>query len=575
MIALAIEALAASTALMLLVLALRGPVRRAFGAELAYLLWLLPVLRLVLPPLPSGWSPLSAAPIASVGEQAAVLMTPIAPVDTIVAAVPAAQSGGAAPWFALLWGAGALAILTVQLVQYVRFRASVLRGAAAIARVGSVEVVESAGASGPLAFGLIRRIVAFPRDFAERYDADERELALAHEIGHHRRGDLWANWVALGMLALHWFNPIAWIAFRAFRADQEMANDAGVLARAGAAQRHAYGCAIVKAAYGRALTPACHLNTVNDLKGRLRMLARTRVSGRRVAAGGAGLALVAGAGLVLTASGMPAAARVRVGVEQVTGVRLDELDRTFAEVMAPITQARSTRHISRTTQKVTIVQNGRTTVLTGDEAAAYAAAHPVPLTPVPPTPPVPPVPGSPAQPPQPPAVPLPPSVPAAVSISRAACADSATLVARSASGHEVVVCDTGSEGYASNVRREALAASRDAQREALEARREGLRARMEAQRQAAQARAEAQQEAAQARMEAQRDAAEAHAEAMRARAEAMRETRSSLHSALSSLATTRASLAADPALTGTDRTKALRQVDQALASVKAQIASAD
>ena len=45
MIALAIEALAASTALMLLVLALRGPVRRAFGAELAYLLWLLPVLR--------------------------------------------------------------------------------------------------------------------------------------------------------------------------------------------------------------------------------------------------------------------------------------------------------------------------------------------------------------------------------------------------------------------------------------------------------------------------------------------------------------------------------------------------
>ncbi|SEL41442.1 Signal transducer regulating beta-lactamase production, contains metallopeptidase domain [Sphingomonas palmae] len=568
MIALAIEALAASTALMLLVLALRGSVRRAFGAELAYLLWLLPVLRLVLPPLPSGWSPLGAAPIASVGEQAAVLMAPIAPVDTIAAAVPAAHSGGVAAWFALLWGAGALAILTVHLVQYARFRARVLGGAAAIARVGSVEVVESAGASGPLAFGLIRRIVAFPRDFAERYDADERELALAHEIGHHRRGDLWANWVALGMLALHWFNPVAWIAFRAFRADQEMANDAGVLARAGAAQRHAYGCAIVKAAHGRALTPACHLNTVNDLKGRLRMLARTRVSGRRVAAGGAGLALVAGAGLVVTASGMPAAARVRVGVEQVTGVRLDELDRTFAEVMAPITQARSTRQVSHATHKVTIVEDGRTTVLTGDEAAAYAAAHPVPLTPVPPTPPIPPVPGSPAQPPQPPAVPLPPSVPTAVSISRAACADSATLVARSASGHQVVVCDTGSEGYASNVRREALAASRDAQREALEARREGLRARIEAQREAAQARAEAQQEATQARIEAQRDAAEA-------RVEAMRETRSSLHSALSSLATTRASLAADPALTGSDRTRALRQVDQALANVKAQLASAD
>lgn len=561
MIALAVEALAASTALMLLVLALRGPVRRAFGAELAYLLWLLPVLRLVLPPLPSGWSPLHAAPISSVGEQAAGLMVPAAPIDAVAAAVPmpVAQADSAAPWLALLWGAGTLAFLFVQLVQYARFRARVLDGAAAIARVGSVEVVESAGTSGPLAFGLLRRVVVFPRDFAERYDASERELALAHEIGHHRRGDLWANWVALAVLALHWFNPVAWIAYRAFRADQEMANDAGVLARAGAAQRHAYGCAIVKAAHGRALTPACHLNTVDDLKGRLRMLARTRVSVRRVVAGGAGLALVAGAGLVLTASGMPAAARVRTGVEQVTGVRLDDLDRTVVEVMAPIVR-------ERTTRTVTIVENGRATVMTGDEAAAYVAAHPVPVTP-----PAPPVPGH----AEPPAAPIPPATPRAVNISRARCTSSATIVAHSASGHDVVVCNTVRVEDATDARREALTAAREARLEAMEARREGLRASMEGQREAARARAEAQQEAARARMEAQRAAADARAEAMRARDEALRETRSSLRSALSELATTRASLAADPALTGSERAGALRDVDRALARVKAQMASVD
>ena len=62
-----------------------------------------------------------------------------------------------------------------------------------------------------------------------------------------------ANWVALAVLALHWFNPLAWYAFRAFRADQEMANDARVLARLGSAARHAYACAIVKAAHGGAI----------------------------------------------------------------------------------------------------------------------------------------------------------------------------------------------------------------------------------------------------------------------------------------------------------------------------------
>ena len=44
--------LLATAMLMLLVLVLRVPVRRLFGPQCAYLLWLLPALRMVLPPLP-------------------------------------------------------------------------------------------------------------------------------------------------------------------------------------------------------------------------------------------------------------------------------------------------------------------------------------------------------------------------------------------------------------------------------------------------------------------------------------------------------------------------------------------
>ena len=50
-----IETFVASTLLMLLVLAIRAPVRRAFGPQMAYALWALPVIRMLLPPLPGDW----------------------------------------------------------------------------------------------------------------------------------------------------------------------------------------------------------------------------------------------------------------------------------------------------------------------------------------------------------------------------------------------------------------------------------------------------------------------------------------------------------------------------------------
>src|SRR3546814_16541245 len=59
MIAWAFDAIIGSTLLMLLVLAVRTPVARLFGATWAYALWLLPALRLVMPHMPSLLTPVS------------------------------------------------------------------------------------------------------------------------------------------------------------------------------------------------------------------------------------------------------------------------------------------------------------------------------------------------------------------------------------------------------------------------------------------------------------------------------------------------------------------------------------
>ena len=260
MIAWALEALVASTLLMILVLAIRKPVARVFGPSIAYALWILPVARMLLPPLPQAWREQAVAPVAAAGDVIAIyIVEPLTagPVDTVEAAATPWYLGGL-PLIGALWLIGAAGFLAFHALSHSRFRRELLQRArvTGAAADGRVQVIESDAADGPLAFGIWQKYVAFPCDFSERYDDDERELARAHELGHHVRGDLIANWVALVVLAIHWFNPVAWRAFRAFRADQEMACDALVLASREPALRYAYGRAIVKSAHGGAVSAA-------------------------------------------------------------------------------------------------------------------------------------------------------------------------------------------------------------------------------------------------------------------------------------------------------------------------------
>lgn len=319
----AVETLLSSTLLMLLVLAARKPVRRLVGARVAYALWAIPAVRLAMPALPEGWrgAMMPELPAATDG----VLM-----IGDPVLALPAHPEAGLG-WPVILlaiWAAGAVALFGWHAIGYWHFCRRMRRGTRRRHMVadGRIAVIETSAAPGPLAFGILSPTIALPRDFAERYDATERNLAMAHELGHHLRGDLFANWVAILVLAFHWFNPVAWRAFRAFRTDQEMACDETVLASRGGALRHAYARAIVKSANGSALSVACHMHTVDDLKGRLRMLGRKGTSARQRLGGGAGLLALGLAGLALTASGTRAAERMRVEVENATGVEFASLD---------------------------------------------------------------------------------------------------------------------------------------------------------------------------------------------------------------------------------------------------------
>ncbi|MCA1750027.1 MAG: M56 family metallopeptidase, partial [Sphingomonadales bacterium] len=127
-------------------------------------------------------------------------------------------------------------------------------------------------------------------------------LALAHEISHHKSGDLFANLAGFGLLCLHWFNPLAWYAWRAFRFDQEAACDARVLAASEADDRPVYGRAIAKAASGRPLIFASALDNKKLLKQRLRTMKFNDKTPLRRKAGLAFVIAGAAIALPLTAS---------------------------------------------------------------------------------------------------------------------------------------------------------------------------------------------------------------------------------------------------------------------------------
>ncbi|MFM5907589.1 MAG: M56 family metallopeptidase, partial [Novosphingobium sp.] len=218
-----------------LVLLLRRPVGRMFGAQAAYALWLLPFLRLLLPPIELP---------ASMAPQADVAATPLETVVFYAAEPAASPTQPAMDWGALmiaLWLAGAAAFLVWRTITYLKMRRELLVGAVSVGEAGEVRLVESPAVSAPVAFGVRDKVIALPMGFMGWHDRTARDLALAHELAHHRGHDLLMNMLAQPVLALHWFNPLAWLGWRAMRRDQEAACDARVLAGATRATRAEYG----------------------------------------------------------------------------------------------------------------------------------------------------------------------------------------------------------------------------------------------------------------------------------------------------------------------------------------------
>ena len=80
----------------------------------------------------------------------------------------------------------------------------------------------------PMTFGVLRPTVLLPEE-ARTWSGERRRVVLLHELGHVLRGDAVTHLLARTALALHWWNPLAWAAWREFLKERERATDDLVL----------------------------------------------------------------------------------------------------------------------------------------------------------------------------------------------------------------------------------------------------------------------------------------------------------------------------------------------------------
>jgi beta-lactamase regulating signal transducer with metallopeptidase domain len=280
--------------LIALVLLVRRPFSRWFGPQFAYALWALPALRLLLPPieLPAAMAPEQA----QLSDQALRVLAMSVQDSPAAAPTPAPLWERADVWLALWLGSAAL-FLAWRMICYRRMRRELLAQARPVGEVGRIRLVETPGVSSPVAFGVRDKVVALPPNFMAMEDRTARDLAIAHELAHHQGHDIAANFAAQPLLALHWFNPLAWIGWRAMRRDQEAACDARVLAGRDRHERALYAGLIANFAAGPRLAlaapMACPIIGEKSIIHRLRSLSMSDVSpsrrrlGRWLLAGGA------------------------------------------------------------------------------------------------------------------------------------------------------------------------------------------------------------------------------------------------------------------------------------------------
>ncbi len=227
--------------------------RRRVRAAVRYALWLVLLVKLLLPPslaLPTSaawWlfpstaasKPPTARFVVRYGPDiASRLPSQPTPVFT-----PPRPPVSAATWVVPVWGALSFGLLVWMTARWRRVARDVKRAAPALAwldelfnaaknSIGlrrAVRLRVTDQAMSPAVCGLFRPVILLPQSLVEKLPPAQLRAVLLHELTHLRHGDVWANCVQALLQIVYWWHPLVWLANARIRRVREEAVDDAVM----------------------------------------------------------------------------------------------------------------------------------------------------------------------------------------------------------------------------------------------------------------------------------------------------------------------------------------------------------
>lgn len=178
-----------------------------------------------------------------------------APAPAPVIQAPAAAAASAAPWYtqltvwhllAAVWVVGVLVLAVRAVAGYAR-----LRHAVALACKTGDGCYSGDCVPVPFTLGIFRPRIYLPAALT----GAARQAVVLHERTHLRRHDPQIKPLFYAVVCLHWFNPLAWLAFRQLEREMESACDEAAVRDCDAAARNAYCESILQYALQGRMAP--------------------------------------------------------------------------------------------------------------------------------------------------------------------------------------------------------------------------------------------------------------------------------------------------------------------------------
>lgn len=146
-----------------------------------------------------------------------------------------------------------------------------------------IHVYEIEGSYGACLYGGISPVIIVGNN--TNLSMEQQDMILLHELVHYAHGDHIWSMIRNLCVALYWYNPLVWMAASVSKKDSELACDEGAIKRLGKSKRITYGQMLLKivskASKKNDITTAVFLNSTTAARGKKEMKKRISVIAKR------------------------------------------------------------------------------------------------------------------------------------------------------------------------------------------------------------------------------------------------------------------------------------------------------